>query len=145
MTYKEGVENFSLNTLPKDLFDGILCVDVDLEINEFPNKVELISSEGDFSKFEGKINKQAPFIYLASAQTTGSLVDFQNAPYKTLLPKIRELAPNPIYVGFGIKTKRDVEIVLENGADGAIIGSELLKQYNENGLSAVENYVNSFV
>lgn len=142
MTYKEGIELFSLNTLPKTLFDGILCVAEELDSEEFPNKVVFISSESDLSKMNDPKN-EPPFIYLASSGTTGSLVDFQTAPYRKLLPEIKKRTSIPVYVGFGVKSIDDIQIILENGSDGVIIGSELLKKYNENGLSGVQQYVES--
>jgi tryptophan synthase alpha chain len=65
------------------------------------------------------------FVYLVSSNsTTGSKNDLSMD--KKLFKRIKELcSTTPLFIGFGIKTRRDVENVYEV-ADGAIIGSAFL-------------------
>ena len=71
------------------------------------------------------------FIYL-QAKPSGQL----HEKYQDLSAIIRHLRedlklPNPIYCGVGISTPDDVEMVKNAGADGAFVGSVILKKQDD--------------
>lgn len=48
-----------------------------------------------------------------------------------------------IFVGFGIKSCQDIKQIISDGADGVIIGSELIRQLDAGGIEAVQAYIRS--
>lgn len=48
---------------------------------------------------------------------------------KKLIEDLRSLTDKKIYVGFGIKSKKDVSEIISYGADGVIVGSAIAKIY----------------
>ena len=135
MTYKEGVERFSLQELPMDLYAGILCVDAVLSQITFPKQVALVSPASKAVDVKTQCVLSHTFIYLMShSGKTGEKVSLENAPY----------SKDPVYVGFGVKNAQDVSCIRDSGADGAIVGTEFLHQYELGGLSQIEQYLQSF-
>lgn len=145
MTYAEAITLFSLDKVSDSLYDGILCVDNTEYDNRFSKYVELISPDMSVSDLDMRLTHSNIFVYLMSVSgKTGGQVNLLDAPYKNILPLVRERTSSSIYVGFGLKTARDVQIVINNGADGGIIGSEFLRIYQKGGLLEVSNYLQSF-
>lgn len=73
----------------------------------------------------------------------GKTGEFTQLPtdYLKLLPYVKRRSELPTFVGFGVKTPDDVAEILANGADGAIIGSEFIKQFNEGGITGIKEYL----
>lgn len=46
-------------------------------------------------------------------------------------------------MGFGIKSCQDIKQIISDGADGVIIGSELIRQLDAGGIEAVQAYIRS--
>lgn len=145
MTYKEGVERFSLQELPMDLYAGILCVDAALSQITFPKQVALVSPASKAVDVKTQCVLSHTFIYLMShSGKTGEKVSLENAPYQEILPLLKHYSKDPVYVGFGVKNAQDVSCIRDSGADGAIVGTEFLHQYELGGLSQIEQYLQSF-
>ena len=68
------------------------------------------------------------FIYLVSVTgVTGERSNLDNR-VELLVNRLKEFSPNPVAVGFGISDPNHVSQVKEWGADGAIVGSALVKR-----------------
>jgi len=97
----------------------------------------LLSSNTPKDRREQIYKVSSGFIYAVSTPTvTGSDVDIQRdtAGFIKLLKQETDI---PICVGFGVSTKDDVQALANIGADGAIIGSELIRRYQKGGLDPV--------
>lgn len=143
MTYQEGVEEFELARYERWLYDSLLCVDKEYSLGVFPNQVHLFSEETSGDEIRRTVGLSSPFAYvvtgLGKTGGEGPLPD----KYRQTIARIREVSSIPAFVGFGIRSAADVREVLSNGADGAIIGSELIRQINDDGVAAVDGYLDS--
>ena len=85
-------------------------------------------------------NHSGGFVYTVSKPSiTGAQSDL--APETlTLIPELKQQTDLPICVGFGISTPDHIAQLKTAGADGAIIGSQLIKLYQTEGLKAVEQF-----
>lgn len=122
----------------KEYFDAILCVDLPGNKDVFWN-IPILNEQDRDEDIRKKIKNKVLFAYvMSSVGKTGRGVLKNN--YIKTIQKIKEQKEIPCFVGFHIKTAEDVKAVLTNGADGAIIGSELLKQINTNE-GGITNYL----
>lgn len=144
MTYQEGRERFDLDNLPDDLYAGILCVDSPEGVALPPHPVLLYPPDLTMEEVAERAKINEVFAYVVSG--TGKTGSFSHLPtaYIQALPLLRQHTSLPAFVGFGIRTPADVQEVLRNGADGAIIGSEFLKHYQEGGVRAIRDYIKTF-
>lgn len=76
---------------------------------------------------------------VARKGVTGASTDF-SSELADYLARARRATSLPLAVGFGLKSKRDVEFV-RGKADVAIIGSESLRVLNESGVRAVGEFI----
>ena len=109
MTYESGRQNYHLDRLSTELYDGILCVDAPIE--KLPPKPVLLYppdiTENDL-KAKLKVNKN--FAYVISGEgKTGSFSSLSSA-YKGTVHKIKCYSDIPAFVGFGLKGKRTADI-----------------------------------
>ncbi|MGK5506719.1 tryptophan synthase subunit alpha [Brevibacillus formosus] len=82
------------------------------------------------------------FIYCAARKgVTGAKTSFGKETDK-FLTRVRNLAKTPIAVGFGIQNGEDLHF-LQGKCDIAIIGTQLLKVLEQEGLSGVKRYLGS--
>ncbi|MBO1305783.1 tryptophan synthase subunit alpha [Enterococcus sp. 669A] len=141
MTYCEGIEHFQLGRLPTRLYDAILCVDKELEETDYSGLVHIFTNNLDQATVNELLASSSQFVYIVSGE--GKTGEFEQLPddYTKLLPYIKEHTQLPVFVGFGVKTPADVASILANGADGAIIGSEFIKRFNEAQLFGIVNYL----
>lgn len=93
------------------------------------------------------VAKTRGFVYVVSRLgVTGARADLQEGTLK-LLRSIRPKTKLPLCVGFGISKPEHVKAVLKAGADGAIVGSAVVKIIEKNlrnkkaMLKKIENYV----
>lgn len=129
MGYLDSFENYDINEV-LDYCDGIICVND----QDYPKSIPLINEEMDIEEIKSKVNNTNLFTYVISG--IGKTGSFKSVPtgYIETIKKIKKIINTTCYVGFGIKTKQDICEVLNNGADGVIIGSyfmTLLKQEKE--------------
>jgi len=76
--------------------------------------------------------KTTGFIYvIARLGVTGARDDMESGTLE-LLKRIRPLTDVPLCVGFGISKKEHVQAVYDAGADGAIVGSAIVKVIEKN-------------
>lgn len=141
MTYQQGLEHFQLSQVPQQLYDAVLCVDEELDQTQYPGLVHIFTNHLDQATIDEQLANSSQFIYVVSGE--GKTGEFEELPedYLQLLPYIKEHTQLPVFVGFGVKTVEDVASILANGADGAIIGSEFIKHFNQSQLFGIVNYL----
>lgn len=141
MTYQQGVEHFQLSQIPQHLYDAVLCVDEDLDPKKYPGLVHIFTNQLEPTTIDEQLANSTQFVYVVSGE--GKTGEFEQLPddYLQLLPYIKEQTKLPVFVGFGVKTVEDVASILANGADGAIIGSEFIKHFNQSQLFGIVNYL----
>lgn len=143
MTYAEGLENFKVKELPYWIYDAILCVDGVQFRNDYSGIVRIFSESMSDLEMEQAINESTHFAYVVSAAgKTGGDLSSQHAYIETI-KRLRKLSDLPAFVGFGIKDNKGIKEVLSNGADGAVIGSEFIRQIDTDDFSAITKFLNS--
>lgn len=143
MTYAEGLENFKVKELPYWIYDAVLCVDGVQTRNDYSGIVRIFSEAMSDLEMEQAINESTHFAYVVSAAgKTGGDLSSQHAYIETI-KRLRKLSDLPAFVGFGIKDNKGIKEVLLNGADGAVIGSEFIRQIGTNDFEVISNYLNS--
>ncbi len=143
MTYAEGLENFKVKELPYWIYDAVLCVDGVQSRNDYSGIVRIFSESMSDLEMEQAINESTHFAYVVSAAgKTGGDLSSQHAYIETI-KRLRKFSDLPAFVGFGIKDNKGIKEVLSNGADGAVIGSEFIRQIGTNDFEVISNYLNS--
>ena len=143
MTYAEGLENFKVKELPYWIYDAVLCVDGVQSRNDYSGIVRIFSESMSDLEIEQAINESTHFAYVVSATgKTGGDLSSQHAYIETI-KRLRKFSDLPAFVGFGIKDNRGIKEVLSNGADGAVIGSEFIRQIDTNNFEVIAEYLNS--
>ena len=95
-----------------------------------------------------KIAEQSQgFIYLVSVTGVTGMRSGLESRVGDILQQIRQVTDKPIAIGFGISEPSHAQQVKEWGADGAIVGSAIVKRLAEGtpseGLQAVESFCQS--
>ena len=143
MTYAEGLENFKVKELPYWIYDAVLCVDGVQSRNDYSGIVRIFSESMSDLEMEQAVNESTHFAYVVSAVgKTGGDLSSQHAYIETI-KRLRKFSDLPAFVGFGIKDNKGIKEVLSNGADGAVIGSEFIRQIGTNDFEVISNYLNS--
>lgn len=142
MTYAEGIEHFHIDRLERWLYDAILCVDRDLTAEDYGGLVHVFAAGMSDDDMDEYLHTSSLFAYIASSGKTGGSMA-GSAEFGEVIRRIRTRSQIPAYVGFGIRNGTDVRRVLEAGADGAIIGTELIRQVDAGGARQVDDYLAS--
>lgn len=143
MSYKKGIDQYNL--LDKhELYDVILCPDEFITAeNEDTSLIQIYNEEMSDENIRERLNNNKGFAYVMSgAGTTGGKGELPNA-YTSTMKRIQKMVDIPIQIGFGIYSPDQVKTVIENGADGAIIGSEIIRIVNQNDDDELREYVRS--
>lgn len=142
MTYREGVEHFRLDRISKELYDGFLCVDGNYAPEVFHNQISVLGQSLDDDSLSRALEHNHLFAYVVSGE--GKTGSFQALPseYIEVIKRVKTLSQVPAFVGFGVKSAEDVKEVMENGADGAIIGTEFIRRYQSGGMEELKEYLN---
>lgn len=143
MTYAEGLEKFKVRELPYWIYDAVLCVDGVQSRHDYSGIVRIFSESMSDSEIEQAISESTHFAYVVSAAgKTGGDLSSQHA-YVDTIKRLRKFSKLPVFVGFGIKDSKGIKEVLSNGADGAVIGSEFIRQIDSNNFASITEYLNS--
>ncbi len=132
--YVSGEENF-VSTASKAGVDGLIVVD--LPIEESRDYIQVCREHNMDTVFLAAPNTpqqrlmsvndaSSGFVYLVSLYgTTGVRED---VPQESIdfLHRARDVCSKPLCVGFGISRKEQVEKLINNGADGVVVGSSLI-------------------
>ena len=96
-------------------------------------------------EMEQAIDESTHFAYVVSAAgKTGGDLSSQHAYIETI-KRLRKLSDLPAFVGFGIKDNKGIKEVLSNGADGAVIGSEFIRQIDLGNVTTIEQYLKAIL
>ena len=145
MTYAEGLENFKVKELPYWIYDAVLCVDGVQTRNDYSGIVRIFSEAMSDLEMEQAINESTHFAYVVSAAgKTGGDLSSQHAYIETI-KRLRKLSDLPAFVGFGIKDNKGIKEVLSNGADGAVIGSEFIRQIDTDDTAKIKQYLSKLI
>lgn len=146
--YQSGVKNF-INKAKKHGVDGCIFVDANLnspEDNQLHDEcvkndlayIKLITPTNDEKYIIDTLKKCNSWIYVVSRSGITGFQKYNTENIKTSTDLIRKNSQNTkIGVGFGIKSKEDVEEVSKY-ADAVIVGSGIVKHIND----GVENKTN---
>jgi tryptophan synthase alpha chain len=145
-----GVARFAADTKAAGLFGAIVP---DLPPEEAPeylqamraqslDPIQLFSPNTPEERMKMIAAQGSGLIYcVARKGVTGAKTEFSQdiAGY---LARARRATPLPLAVGFGVKSRADVEFV-QGKAEIAIVGSESLRILNESGLRATGDFIRS--
>lgn len=137
MSYKEGVDKYNL--LDIDLYDAILCPDDPIVTNKV-DTIQIFNEQMDMNTIKDTLDITQGFAYVMSGVgKTGNKGDLLDGYLKTT-KNIRKISNIPIQIGFGIHSPDQIEKVLKDGANGVIIGSEIIRKLDE-GLKELGSYM----
>ncbi|QWT17538.1 tryptophan synthase subunit alpha [Collinsella sp. zg1085] len=141
MTYGESLDCYELSRLERWRYDAVLCLDCELRVADYSGIVRVFSGETDEAEMHHMLGQCSEFAYVV----TGSGLTGQTGPlpteFITTIARIRGYSEIPVFVGFGLSSKEDIQTVVHSGADGAIIGSELIRRIDAGGVVAVREYL----
>lgn len=130
--YATGIEKFVNKCLEVGV-DGLIIPDLPLEEREeilphLTKDIDLIPlvapNSGD--RVEKILENGGGFVYcISSFGVTGTREEFDSS-IETYLKEVKKVSTLPLAIGFGISTRKDVEI-FEKLANGVIVGSALVK------------------
>jgi|TARA_B100001971_G_C18222758_1_gene558298 tryptophan synthase alpha chain len=140
LIYQRGIDNFYKDSKQSGI-DSVLVADLPIEEAEpyikaaRKNKIDtifIVSPLTDNKRLEKIAKKTKGFVYVVSRLgVTGVRLDIQHGTLE-LLKRIRPKTRLPICVGFGISKPEHVSQICKAGADGAIVGSAIVKIIEEN-------------
>lgn len=130
--YATGIETFVNKCLEAGV-DGLIIPDLPLEerveiLPHLTKDIDLIPlvapNSGD--RVEKILENGGGFVYcISSFGVTGTREEFDSS-IETYLKEVKKVSTLPLAIGFGISTRKDVEI-FEKLANGVIVGSALVK------------------
>ena len=140
LVYQRGIENFYRDA-KKAGVDGILIPDVPVEeASPFIKASESCGIDQIFmvtqtttpARLKKILSFAKGYIYIVSVLgVTGARSSFSGEVTK-LIRKIKAKTSLPLAVGFGISERKHIKELELSGADGAIVGSALVKVIEEN-------------
>lgn len=145
MTYHEGINKYDL--LSKgEYYDVILCPDEYLTSTKVDvNLIQIYNEEMGDLTIRKRISNNQGFAYVVTGLgITGGKGELPDK-YLSTMKKIRKVSSIPIQIGFGIHSEEQVKTVLNNGADGVIIGSEIIRKINEDNEEELIKYIQTIV
>ncbi|WP_432408228.1 tryptophan synthase subunit alpha [Wukongibacter sp. M2B1] len=145
MSYLEGINKYNL--LAKgEYYDAILCPDEYLvRGNNNTNIIQMYNEEMSGEEIKEQLLNNQGFAYVVTgAGTTGGKGDLHNG-YLYTMKKIKGLSSIPIQIGFGIYSPQQVRTILDNGADGVIIGSEITRRIDQCNEEELRRYIQSII
>jgi len=157
LIYQRGINKFYRDAANSGI-DSVLVADLPIEeADEYikaarKNKINTVFIVSPLTSNERlrKITKKVRgFVYVVSRLgVTGARKELEGGTLK-LLRRIRPRTKLPLCVGFGISKKEHVRAICKAGADGAIVGSAIVKLIEKNlrnkklMLIKIEKYVRS--
>lgn len=141
----KGKESY-INALAAAGIDGILIPDLPPEHAQdiYPitqeENIDLIFIVAP-TTHDKRIEKIKPyasgFIYVVTKMGTTGIKDDYDSDLKTLFSRIKSKINLPAIAGFGISTAEHAKNMVTTGADGVIIGSQIIKLCSENSRDGV--------
>lgn len=140
MTYKQGLIKYNLLS-NSDYYDGLLCVDEFVENTNNVNPIQLYNEDINEEELQLKLKNNMIFAYAMSGR--GKTGSFNSLPdeYKKTMKRIRKYSDIDVLIGFGISTREHTKSIIDNGADGVIIGSSFMKLMGHKDYNLLEQYI----
>lgn len=133
---KAGVDSVLIPELPVEEIELVKKAAQESHID----LVFLLSTNTPQERCEQIYHHSGGFIYTVSKPSiTGAKTDL-SATTLALVATLKNQTNHPICVGFGISTFTHIRALKTAGADGAIIGSELINLYQKKGLKALDQF-----
>jgi len=140
LVYQRGIEKFCIDS-QKAGINSILIADMTIEESDSMilaakrysvETVFMITPLTNDSRIKEISSRSNGFIYLVSRLgVTGARDDLGKSTLE-LIKRVRKFTSKPLCVGFGISNSNHVKDVIKAGADGAIVGSAIVKIIEEN-------------
>jgi len=142
-----GVENF-LQKIYNAGARGLVVPDLPLEESHVLTEpaarigievILLVAPTTPVERFEAIASQSQGFIYLVSSTGVTGVRSEVSKKVQSILERLRTVTDKPIAVGFGISQPDQAKQVIEWNADGAIVGSAMVRILAEaGGLKAIE-------
>ncbi len=133
---KAGVDSVLIPELPVEEIDLVKIAAADSRID----LVFLLSTNTPQDRREQVYQHSGGFVYTVSKPSiTGSKTDLTTDTLE-LVTELKSQTEIPLCVGFGISSPEHIKAHKKSGADGAIIGSELINIYQKEGLEALNKF-----
>jgi tryptophan synthase alpha chain len=133
---KAGVDSVLIPELPVEEINLVKKAALENEID----LVFLLSTNTPQNRREQIYKHSGGFVYTVSKPSiTGAKTDLSKDTL-ALVTALKTQTDLPLCVGFGISTPEHIKALKKAGADGAIIGSELINIYQKQGLDALTNF-----
>ncbi|MBW2983607.1 tryptophan synthase subunit alpha [Candidatus Woesearchaeota archaeon] len=155
LIYQRGIDKFYKDAANAGV-DSVLVADLPIEEADPYIKaarkakvdtIFIVSPLTDNKRLKKIASKTKGFVYVVSRLgVTGAREKLETSTLK-LLKRIRPKTKLPLCVGFGIKKPEHIKALLKAGADGAIVGSAVVKIIEKNlknkriMLKKIENYI----
>ncbi len=94
--------------------------------------IQFATVYSDRARLKQIIEASSDFIYCVSLSGVTGENKLALSKVEGLLKLLRSMTEKSIFVGFGIKSKKGVNKILEMGADGVIMGSAIARMYERN-------------
>ncbi len=148
--YKYGCEGFCRDSAASGI-DGLIIPDLppeessDLEAATCNNNLDLIyllSPTSNPTRIKLVADKSRGFIYLVSVTGTTGARESLPSGLDTFVARVREIARQPLCVGFGISTPQQARQIATI-ADGIIVGSRIIQliDSSDENLAPVQKFV----
>jgi len=140
LIYQRGIEKFCIDS-KKAGINSILIADMTIEesdsmtLNAKKHSIEtvfMITPLTNDSRIKEISSRSNGFIYLVSRLGVTGARDDLGKSTLSLIKRVRKFTSKPLCVGFGISTPSHVKDVINAGADGAIVGSAIVKIIEDN-------------
>ncbi len=123
MAYGDAIEEYALLEEPSR-YEGLILPD--LVIEDHPKTIQLFHEKLNDDEIEHRLKHCDVFAYVMSSLGQTGSVD-RGREYPSTIARIRRSSEIEINVGFGLRSKTDIDEVHSHQV-GAIIGSELTKK-----------------
>lgn len=140
IVYQRGIERFYRDAKAAGI-DGVLVPDVPVEESE-PfvdasrmagiDPIFLVASTTTPQRLKKILHHAQGFLYVVSVLGVTGARESLSSEMPKLLRRIKKQTNLPLAVGFGISKREHIEILKKAEADGAIVGSALVKIIEEN-------------
>ncbi len=132
-----GVKGFIVPDLPVEEADEILR-----ECKKHSLDLIFVIAPNTTNERLKKIAKAAKgWIYcVARLGITGSSSEF-GKDLKSFLTRVKKFTKLPLAVGFGVKSKQDIQAIKKAGGEIGIVGSELFRVYEKGGIKKLEKFL----
>ncbi len=133
---KEGVDGLLISDMPMEEAGDILR----LCEKHGVDYIGLVAPTTTEERMEKIASKARGFLYLvALLGVTGAREKLQDETVKKLRWALERSRGTPLAVGFGISKKGHVKVIMDAGAQGAVVGSAFVKLVEEKGKEAGED------